>query len=136
MTIYMLEHIYVQMYITNMTLSPDSVLKLLADPTRLRILMLLHRQGELCVCELTCALDDIQPKISRHLALLRDAQVVSDRRAGQWIYYQLNPRLPDWTGDILAALARGTKNRKIYVDDQRKLKQMPNRPENRICEPA
>jgi ArsR family transcriptional regulator len=95
------------------------------------MLLLLH--GELCVCELTFALGEIQPKISRHLASLRDTQVVIDRRAGQWIYYRINPQLPAWALDILKATLAGMKQDKQYQDDIRKLKTMPNRPENRIC---
>lgn len=116
-----------------MKLKPDELLKLLSDTTRLRSLMLLLEEGELCVCELTYALDEIQPKISRHLAALRDNQVVMDRRSGQWIYYRINPRLPGWAGDILKAALTGMKRDRRYTGDSRKLKSMPNRPENRIC---
>jgi len=116
-----------------MILKPAELLKLLSDPTRLRSLMLLLREGELCVCELTHALDEIQPKISRHLAALRDLQVVMDQRAGQWIYYRINPKLPAWAFDILNATLAGMKNDRQHVADLQTLRQMPNRPENRIC---
>jgi ArsR family transcriptional regulator len=95
--------------------------------------MLLLEEGELCVCELTYALSDIQPKISRHLATLRDNNIVIDKRAGQWIYYQINPKLPDWAKQILNASHNGNKDQKIYTADLKKLKAMPKRPENRIC---
>ncbi len=62
--------------------------KALADETRLRILSLLSG-GELCVCEITKVLDIGQPKASRHLAVLRRAELVSDRREGMWTYYSL-----------------------------------------------
>ena len=62
--------------------------KALADETRLRILSLLSG-GELCVCEITKVLDIGQPKASRHLAVLRQAELVSDRREGMWMYYSL-----------------------------------------------
>ena len=116
-----------------MKLTPNELLKLLSDPTRLRSLMLLMEEGELCVCELTHALGVIQPKISRHLASLRDMQVVIDQRAGQWIYYCLNPRLPDWATAILNATLEGMKLEKQFKDDLKKLHNMPNRPENKIC---
>ena len=64
--------------------TPDLICKTLSDTTRVRIALLVTRETELCVCELTCALDEIQPKISRHLALLRAAGVLADRRQGQW----------------------------------------------------
>jgi len=57
-----------------------------ADPTRLRILNLLI-EGELCVCDLCSTLDEIQPKISRHLATLRQAGLVTVRTQGKWKYY-------------------------------------------------
>lgn len=62
--------------------------KALADETRLRIVALLSH-GELCVCHLEEALRLSQPKVSRHLATLRAAGVVLDRREGTWVYYRL-----------------------------------------------
>ena len=49
-------------------LTPTTVFKCLADETRVRLMLLITREDELCVCELTCALDESQPKVSRHLA--------------------------------------------------------------------
>ncbi len=63
----------------------DDFFKMLADSTRLRCLMLMQAEGELCVCELTHALNLSQPKISRHLAHLRDAGVLLARRNGTWM---------------------------------------------------
>lgn len=65
-----------------------SVFKALGDPTRLRLLCLLL-DGERCVCELTDAVEEAQPKISRHLAALRKAGLVATRRDGLWIHYRL-----------------------------------------------
>lgn len=62
--------------------------KALADETRLRILALLLG-GELCVCEIIAALALPQSTISRHLAYLRNAGWVQDRRQGMWMYYRL-----------------------------------------------
>lgn len=81
--------------------TPPEVFKCLADETRARAILLIADQGELCVCELMCALGDSQPKVSRHLALLRGAGLLLDRRQGQWVYYRLNPELPAWIGDVL-----------------------------------
>lgn len=75
--------------------------KALADDTRLRCVQLIADQGELCVCDLTQALGTSQPKISRHLALLRDANLLIDRRQGHWVFYQLHPDLPDWALTII-----------------------------------
>ncbi|MFW6060000.1 MAG: ArsR/SmtB family transcription factor [Phycisphaeraceae bacterium] len=65
-----------------------ALFRALADPTRLRVLNLL-RDGERCVCELVDVIGGPQPKISRHLAHLREAGLVVSRRRGQWIYYRL-----------------------------------------------
>ncbi len=63
--------------------------KQLADDTRLKMLLLIHLEKELCVCELTAALDLSQPKVSRHLAQLKSFGVLSDRRDGKWVFYSL-----------------------------------------------
>ena len=63
-------------------------LKALSDPARLRLVVLL-KQGELCVCQLELALKLSQTNVSRHLAILRQAGMVTDRRDGRWVYYSL-----------------------------------------------
>lgn len=62
--------------------------KALSDETRLRIIVLLSEK-ELCVCQIEAALRLPQVKVSRHLAILRYAGLVKDRRDGLWIYYSL-----------------------------------------------
>ncbi|MBV4518607.1 metalloregulator ArsR/SmtB family transcription factor [Pseudomonas sp. SWRI74] len=81
--------------------SPVDVFKALADDTRSRVALLIAREGELCVCELTAALDLSQPKISRHLAQLRSHGLLADRRQGQWVYYRLHPQLSPWVTTML-----------------------------------
>ena len=60
--------------------SPLQLFKSLSDETRLSLVLLLREKGELCVCELTSVLKETQPKISRHLALLRENGLLTDRR--------------------------------------------------------
>lgn len=60
-----------------------------SDPTRLRILSLLAHNGELCVCDLMEVTGIAQAKISRHLATLRHAGIVTDRKDGQWVHYSI-----------------------------------------------
>jgi ArsR family transcriptional regulator len=62
----------------------------LGDETRLRLLEQL-RGGEQCVCDLTDELEASQPRLSFHLKTLKDAGLVTDRRAGRWVYYAINP---------------------------------------------
>jgi ArsR family transcriptional regulator len=66
-------------------------LKAVAEETRLKILKLLE-EGELCVCDMVAAFDMVQPKISFHLAVLKDAGLVQDRRQGKWSHYRIEPK--------------------------------------------
>lgn len=65
------------------------LLKALAEPTRMRLVVLLALNGETCVCKLADALDAPQFRISRHLGILRDRGVVETRREGTWMHYRL-----------------------------------------------
>ncbi|MEZ5476322.1 MAG: metalloregulator ArsR/SmtB family transcription factor [Thiolinea sp.] len=95
--------------------------KALADQTRLRILMLLVEQEELCVCDLTQALELAQPKISRHLAVLRAVGLLLDRKAGLWVHYRLHPGLPKWADVVLRQLQDGSRAESIYQQDRQRL---------------
>ncbi len=72
-------------------LSEEATLfKALADPARLTILATLARTGhEVCVCDFTAGLGLNQSTVSHHLKLLKDAQLVTCRRRGTWVYYSL-----------------------------------------------
>lgn len=94
-------------------IDPVQFFKCLAEETRLRCLLLIDRHGELCVCELTQALDVVQPKISRHLAQLRQCQLLLDRKQGQWVYYRLNPQLPEW---VLSVLKQSSTANTGYIE--------------------
>ena len=108
-------------------MEPQFIFEAFADPTRRRILALLTHQGELCVCELTAALDQGQPKISRHLATLKEAGLVIHRRAGTWMHYRLNDVVPAWVIGLLQALGQGAVIE--LADDLERLAQMHSRPE-------
>lgn len=109
-------------------MTPDTFFRALSDATRLRSLMLMQRQGELCVCELTHALELSQPKISRHLAALREAEVVSDRRDGLWVFYRVHPDLPYWAQRVLAETLEGVGGLEPYAQDLQRLTEMSDRP--------
>jgi DNA-binding transcriptional ArsR family regulator len=66
-----------------------ALLKVLSDPTRLRLAVILSLNGETCVCTLAEGLAEPEYKISRHLAVMRSAGLVEARRAGTWMHYQL-----------------------------------------------
>lgn len=116
-----------------MNLDPPQLFRLLGDATRLRCLVLLAAEGELCVCELTFALGMVQPKVSRHLALLRAAGLVRDRREGLWVHYRLADDLPQWARAALDAAVAGVTGRDPYARDHARLTQMPNRPGAPCC---
>ena len=66
-----------------------TIFKALSEETRLRILKLLER-GELCVCDIVAALDIIQPKVSFHLNVLKEAGFLKDRKQGRWTHYRID----------------------------------------------
>jgi len=107
-------------------ITPPEVFKSLSDETRARATLLIARLGELCVCELMCALDHSQPKISRHLAQLRSSGLLLDRRKGQWVYYRLNPQLPAWVHEMLQVTLRA--NAQWLQDNASRLQNMDDRP--------
>ncbi|KJZ11919.1 ArsR family transcriptional regulator [Marinomonas sp. S3726] len=107
-----------------------TLLKCLGDSTRLRILLLTLEESELCVCEFVEALDFSQPKISRHLALMKTANLLNDRRQGQWIHYRINEALPQWALNIIDNAAEGYKE--VLKLDKARLAKMGDRPERVI----
>lgn len=109
-------------------LTSKILMKALVDETRLRCMLLMLAEAELCVCEFGYALGVAQPKISRHLATLREYQVVQDRRAGQWVYYGLHPELPPWAMTLIRAVAEGMEGSEIPEGDRQRLRTMPDRP--------
>jgi ArsR family transcriptional regulator len=94
--------------------------KALGDETRLRIVALLAH-GELCVCHLQEALGLSQPHVSRHLAILRLAGIVEDRRDGKWIRYRLLRQQDPDCERQLRALVKAFSNRAVLRGDVEKL---------------
>lgn len=85
-------------------MSPFSTLQLfknLSDETRLGIVLMLKEMGELCVCDLCTALEQSQPKISRHLAMLRESGLLLDRKNGKWVHYRLSPHISSWAAQVI-----------------------------------
>lgn len=131
----MLARIYGDAYIDRMdTHDPQTILAALVDETRLRLILLLADEGELCVCELTQALRQSQPKVSRHLALLREAGLLKDRRDKVWVHYRVNPELPAWVRDLLAALRAGSLGRSFFHEDRQALHASPLRVPAHFCD--
>jgi ArsR family transcriptional regulator len=116
-----------------MDISAEQFFSALSNEVRLRCLVLLQHEGELCVCELTHALNAAQPKISRHLAHLREWGIVLDRREGLWIHYRLHPELPEWAQAVLATTTTALITQPPYAGDLATLQSMPNRPGSACC---
>lgn len=95
--------------------------KSLADETRLRILLLLQEQGELCVCDLMAALELPQSTVSRHLAYLKNSAWLSDRRGGVWMYYSLRQGLSALQADLVGLLRNRCAGAPEFVADRERL---------------
>ena len=108
---------------------PHQFFKLLSDETRVRCLLMIAREDKVCVGELTAALNESQPKVSRHLALLRSSGVVVDTRQGQWIFYRLSDQLPGWMRKQIQGLVESNCLKKEYQQDIQRLSAMKSRPE-------
>ncbi|MEL0603126.1 metalloregulator ArsR/SmtB family transcription factor [Pseudoalteromonas undina] len=108
-------------------LNPLQFYKCLADDTRLKAMLLISHEQELCVCELVAALELSQPKVSRHLAQLRQCGLLSGRKQNQWVYYSINKALPEWAISVLTQTRN--ENSAFFSDDLNRLNAMGNRPE-------
>jgi ArsR family transcriptional regulator len=81
--------------------------KALGDETRLKMMALLRRRGELCVCDFVSVLGITQSKASRHLRYLHNAGLVDDRRNGVWVHYKI-PDEPEnsWAKTLAQAVEK------------------------------
>ena len=102
-------------------MDPKLLFEGLADESRRRILALLLARGELCVCDLFGVLDLPQPKVSRHLAVLRESTLIISRKQGTWVHYRLNPDMPLWAAQVLSAMADGVTRLEPYRADRLQL---------------
>ena len=99
----------------------------LADKTRLRLLNLM-RGEEVCVCFFTEVLGDSQPKISRHLAYLRNAGIVKARREGKWMHYSIVEPDDDGGKRVLREVLG-------WLDNQDEMRQEQERYKKVCCSP-
>ncbi|GGD65630.1 metalloregulator ArsR/SmtB family transcription factor [Lacimicrobium alkaliphilum] len=113
-------------------IEPLAFFKCLAEETRLKSLLLISEKNELCVCELTYALELSQPKVSRHLAELRKCGLLSDQRRGKWVYYRVNNALPSWASQVLALTV--AENPQFMQKLLQRLEHMQNRPQSRCSD--
>lgn len=96
------------------TESLAALFKTLSEPVRLRITYLLLEKGELCVCDLVDTLGLSQSVVSRHLAYLRNNELVATRREGVWIHYRV---VDDCCGALFEHIRQcGAKNSEMQAD--------------------
>jgi ArsR family transcriptional regulator, arsenate/arsenite/antimonite-responsive transcriptional repressor len=107
------------------------IFQALSDETRLRILKLLEH-GELCVCDIFSALEMVQPKVSFHLAVLRDAGLITDRKEGRWVRYKIQETDMFRRFMVLSALERITDD--DISEDRKRLELFLNEKGNKVME--
>jgi ArsR family transcriptional regulator, arsenate/arsenite/antimonite-responsive transcriptional repressor len=101
-------------------LESETFFMALADKTRLRLLNLI-RDEEICVCFFVDVLGESQPKISRHLAYLRNAGIVEARRDGKWMHYRIIEPQNTMNAKILGDVLEGLKDQENMRSDYDKL---------------
>lgn len=97
------------------------IFKALSDPNRLRIIKMLQLRS-LCVCEITDILQLAPSTVSKHLAILRDAELIIDDKDGKWVNYALNSAADsEYVRDLLPLLVRWLPDDKIIREDAQKV---------------
>jgi len=94
----------------------EVIFRALADQTRLRIVRILFLGGESTVCELVDALQVPQYSVSRHLSILRHANIVNERREGAWRYYSALVKSESFTGELLTIIGANLSEEQLELD--------------------
>lgn len=110
----------------------EAIHNALAEFIRIKIIRLLLDR-ELCVCELVGALEEPQYKVSRHLAILKSAGLVQDRRSGTWIFYSIDSSLSaEWLG-VLVELSKVWDYNNEVQQVLHRMNTIKFRPETQSC---
>jgi len=104
--------------------------KALSNDTRLRIIALLF-QKEMCVCEICDVIEESQPKVSRHLAKLRNTNLVRDERESQWVFYHLNIENKT-VSEIMSAIIKNIDDHPQLSNDKKRLSEKLK--QGKLCE--
>ena len=111
----------------------ELALKAAGDPTRTRILKLLEGGG-LCVCQVQAVLGLAPSTVSKHLAILKTARLVEDKRDGKWIEYALSAQRHNAHAEAVLAMLRGALDRDpTVVADRRRLREVRSVPLDELC---
>jgi DNA-binding transcriptional ArsR family regulator len=112
----------------------ETVAKAIADPSRVRILKLLEGV-ELCVCQITAVLDLAPATVSKHLAVLKTAGLLQQRRDGKWAYYRLAEReLNPYAQHFLSVVGASLKDDPTVDEDRRILAMVNAVPVQVLCD--
>ncbi|MDO8606481.1 MAG: metalloregulator ArsR/SmtB family transcription factor [Phaeospirillum sp.] len=112
----------------------ETVAKAVADPSRVRILKLLE-SGELCVCQITAVLNLAPATVSKHLAGLKTAGLLQQRRDGKWVYYRLAERaLNSYAPSFLALVGSALGDDPTTAEDRRVLAMVNAVPVQLLCD--
>lgn len=110
----------------------ELALKAAGDPTRTRILKLLEGGG-LCVCQVQAVLRLAPSTVSKHLAILRIAGLVEDRRDGRWTEYGLTTEASNPFAGAVLRMLRGLDRDPIVAADRRRLREIRAIPLVELC---
>jgi ArsR family transcriptional regulator, arsenate/arsenite/antimonite-responsive transcriptional repressor len=111
-----------------------AVLKALADKNRVRILMAIH-PGELCVCQIVELLGLAPSTVSKHMAILKQAQLVESRKEGRWIFYRIdNDDSTIEAKEVTALVARLLADARQIRQDRVRLAQITKINRDQLCE--
>jgi ArsR family transcriptional regulator len=102
------------------TFQVERFFQALGDKTRLRLLNLMGDR-EICVCYFVEILDQPQPKISRHLAYLRNAGIVAARRDGKWMHYRIVMPPNEGAAQVLRQVLQSLQEEKAMQADRNRL---------------
>ena len=128
-----LAHIGIHRYVRGVMVELVLAAKALADPTRVRVLAAL-REGELCVCELSDALEVTQSTLSTHLQVIREADLVRTRKEGKWVYYALKPEAKRLLKGVFGFFADGLETDSLLRRDAGRLqKRLAEREDGACC---
>ncbi|MBP1728086.1 MAG: transcriptional regulator, ArsR family [Deltaproteobacteria bacterium] len=108
-------------------------IKALSDPIRLRIILLLQAEGELCVCDLMAVLRLPQSTVSRHLAYLKRSCWVDIRRQGVWKHYTLSRESCSICQELLQLLKKHAADLPEAASDRSSLAAFQKTKNNPVC---
>jgi ArsR family transcriptional regulator, arsenate/arsenite/antimonite-responsive transcriptional repressor len=112
----------------------ETVAKAVADPSRARIVKLLEG-GELCVCQITTVLNLAPATVSKHLAALKTAGLLQQRRDGKWVFYRLAGRaFNPYAAPFLALLRASLEDDPTVSEDRRVLAMVNATPLQVLCD--